>query len=269
MDSCAARGDLLQAQTDSPFSLIGCIFLHVVRGVESPQSFFILPRPPFSLVRLETISIVYCFKSVRTFALILTFLLDCLIDLQIWIFFFRTLDESVCVCVSCIHMERKKRPLRGAQCSQCRPLCRSIFCSSFTSLTHGTVCICFLVELPNCDSQRGFRMLLFDVLTLSLCYCLNISYRESRALAVSVLLDLFVSDLHMFVVAVVKPQLLVSLTADGNYTTRRADSESAQSICRLDSVPQIHSSVCMLRSVRVVTVVTELSFKDPPPFLWV
>lgn len=112
-------------------------------------------------------------------------------------------------------------------------------------------------------------MLLFDVLTLSLCYCLNISYRESRALAVSVLLDLFVSDLHMFVVAVVKPQLLVSLTADGNYTTRRADSESAQSICRLDSVPQIHSSVCMLRSVRVVTVVTELSFKDPPPFLWV
>lgn len=99
MDSCAARGDLLQAQTDSPFSLIGCIFLHVVRGVESPQSFFILPRPPFSLVRLETISIVYCFKSVRTFALILTFLLDCLIDFQIWIFFFRTLDESVCVCV--------------------------------------------------------------------------------------------------------------------------------------------------------------------------
>lgn len=88
-------------------------------------------------------------------------------------------------------------------------------------------------------------MLLFDVLTLSLYYCLNISYRESRALAVSVLLDLFVSDLHMFVVAVVKPQLLVSLTADGNYTTRRADSESAQSICRLDSVPQIHSSVCV------------------------
>lgn len=116
------------------------------------------------------------------------------------------------MCVPWIHMERKKRPLRGAQCSQCRPLCRSIFCSSFASLTHGTVCICFLVELPNCDSQRGFRMLLFDVLTLSLYYCLNISYRESRALAVSVLLDLFVSDLHMFVVAVVKPQLLVSLT---------------------------------------------------------
>lgn len=147
MDSCAARGDL-QAQTDSPlFSdrlhLLACC-------VESPQSFFILPRPPFSLVRLETISIVYCFKSVRTFALILTFLLDCLIDLQIWILFFvHWMRGCVCVCMSCIHMERKKRPLRGAQCSQCRPLCRSIFCSSFTSLTHGTVCICFLL---NCQT---------------------------------------------------------------------------------------------------------------------
>lgn len=108
MDSCAARGDLLQAQTDSPFSLIGCIFLHVVRGVESPQSFFILPRPPFSLVRLETISIVYCFKSVRTFALILTFLLDCLIDLQIWIFFFvHWMRGCVCVCPGYIWKERR------------------------------------------------------------------------------------------------------------------------------------------------------------------
>lgn len=167
MDSCAARGDL-QAQTDSPlFSdrlhLLACC-------VESPQSFFILPRPPFSLVRLETISIVYCFKSVRTFALILTFLLDCLIDLQIWILFFvHWMRGCVCVCVYVLYTYGKKEEALTWCSVFAVPSSLSLHLLLLLHVTDTWHSLhLFLVELPNCDSQRGFRMLLFDVLTLLL-----------------------------------------------------------------------------------------------------
>lgn len=145
------RGNLLQAQTGNLFCLFASMVLHVVRGIDLAHSFLCFSLPCFT--HSHHFHVFFFFKSMFTFALIHTLLLDWFIvpysqeiD-QIW------RDSGVCECVCLIHTFGQRRGCMqsGLPCCTLLPLLRAfISTSDWCIAIHPSVMSAFIfVELPN------------------------------------------------------------------------------------------------------------------------
>lgn len=172
---------------------------------------------PASLIHTIFHCVIFFFKAVFTFALIHTFLLDWLTVPYLRDWFVETFGEiAVCVCVwMCVFIHRsglRRGPaMVHGVCSHvlCVTLF-SLFPLGFLHLSHLTDSLQLVPQqclrssvcwIAKCYSQRRFRMISFDVTAVLFEL---VPRREScgcRLLSVAS----FVSNLHIKVIAVVKP----------------------------------------------------------------
>lgn len=106
------RGNLLQAQTGNLFCLFASMVLHVVRGIDLAHSFLCFSLPCFTHSHHFHVVVVlfFFFKSMFTFALIHTLLLDWFI-----VPYPQEIDQirrdsgvCECVCVLSIRLDREE-----------------------------------------------------------------------------------------------------------------------------------------------------------------